>query len=102
MESADHHGHARRAELPGKVQSARKLIRLNPDEPYEPPARRLDLPRGRAHVDHRVALVAGFDLDIDVGAKSPFFPAGGQKSVDAGETVRGDGGKAPLDDVALV
>ena len=99
---ADHHGDAVRPELAGKIKSARKLIRLNPDEPDKSAARRLDPPRDRPDVDDRVALVAGVDLDIDVRAKSPFFPAGGQKPVDAGEAVRGDGGEAPLDHIAVV
>ena len=102
MESADHHGHARRAELAREIKSAWKLIRLNPDEPDKSAARSL-YPRGRRpHVDDRVALVIGFDLDIDVRAESLLLGADGQKPVDAGEAVRRDGGATPLDHIALV
>ena len=102
VESADHHRHALRPELAGKIKGARKLIRLDPDEADKSASRRLDLARDRLDVDDRVALVAGVDVDVDVGAKSPLFPAGGQEPVDAGEAVRGDGGEAPLDHIAVV
>ena len=79
-----------------------KLVRLNPDEADKSASRRLYPPGRRANVDDRVALVTGFDLDRDVGAENLFFPAGGQKPIDAGETVRGNGGQAPLDHIAVV
>ena len=102
MESADHHGDARRPELARKIKGARKLVRLNPDEPDKSAARSLYPPGRRLDVDDRVALVTGFDLDVDVGAESPLLGASGQEPVDAGKAVRRDGGEAPLDDIAVI
>ncbi len=87
MEPADHDGHACRAELAREVKGAWKLVRLNADESDKSAARSL-YPRGRRpHVDDRVALVIGFDLDVDVGAESLLLGAVGQEPVDAGQAV---------------
>src|SRR4029077_4024357 len=102
VESADHHGHAFRSELARKIKGARKLIRLNPDEPDKSTPRRFDLSRDLFNVDDRVALVAGVDLDVDVGAESPLLGALRQQSIDAREAIRGNSGEAPLDHVAVV
>ena len=102
MEPADHHGHVCRPELTRKIKGARKLVRLNSDEPNKSAARRLYPPRRRPDVDERIALVTGFNLDVDVGAESLLLGAAGQEAVDAGKAVRGNGGEAPLDHIAVI
>ena len=67
-------GDALRPERARKIERARKLVRLNPDEADKSASRRLYPPGRRANVDDRVALVTGFDLDRDVGAESLFLP----------------------------
>ena len=94
--SADHHGHARRPELAREIEGAGKLVRLNPDEPDKSAARGLYPPGRRPHVDDRVALVIGFDLDVDVGAEGLLLGAAGQEPVDAGKAVRRDGGDGAI------
>ena len=102
MEPANHHRHACRPELARQIEGAGKLVRLNPDQPEKSAARSLYPPRRRPDVDDRVALVIGFDLDVDVGAESLPLGAAGQEPVDAGEAVRRDRGAAPLNHIAVV
>jgi hypothetical protein len=52
-------------------------------------------------VDDGVALVAGFDLDIDVRNKHALFGAFGKQRIDAREAVRRHGRTPPLDHVAV-
>ena len=47
-------------------------------------------------VDDGVALVAGVDLDIDVGSEHLALVAFGEQAVDARQTVRRDRGTPPL------
>ena len=51
MEAADHDRDALRAESAREIEGAGKLVGLDPDEPDESAARRLDAPSRRAHVD---------------------------------------------------
>ena len=102
MESADHHRHACCPERARKIEGAGKLVRLNPDQPDKSLAVSLYPSRHRLDVDDLVALVIGLELDVDVGTERLLLGASGQKSVDAGEAVRRDGGEPPLDHVAVV
>jgi hypothetical protein len=102
MEAADHHRNVELAKGASEVERARKLVRLDADQADEPAAPGLDPLRHRLDVNDLVALVIGFEFDIDVGAKRFLFCASGEKSVDAGEAVRRDSGEPPLDDVAVV
>ena len=102
MEPADDDRNIELAERAREIERAGKLVRLDPDEPDESAAVGLDALRHRLDVDDLVALVIGFELDVDVGAERLFLGASGQKPVDAGEAVRRDGGEPPLDHVAVV
>ena len=102
MEPADHDRNVELAEGAREVERAGKLVRLDPDEADESAAVGLDPLRHRLDVDDLVALVVGLELDVRVGAERFLLGASGQKSVDAGEAVRGDGGEPPLDHVAFV
>ena len=85
-----------------KIEGAGKLVRLDPDQPDKSLAVSLYPSRHRLDVDDLVALVIGLELDVDVGTESFLLGASGQKSVDAGEAVRGNGGEPPLDHVAVI
>ena len=102
VESADHDRHVERPEFAREIEGARKLVRLHPDQPDKPAAVGLDALRHRLDVDDLVALVIGFEFDVDVGAERFFLGASGQEPVDAGEAVRRDGGEPPLNHVAVV
>ena len=102
MEAADHHRHAFCPERARKIERAGKLVRLNPDQPDKSLAVSLYPSRHRLDVDDLVTLVIGFELDRDVRTERLLLGASGQKSVDAGEAVRRNGGEPPLDHVAVV
>jgi len=55
--------------LPPEIERARILIRLNADQADHAAAGGADAPRRGLDIDDGVALVASFDLDIDVGAE---------------------------------
>src|SRR6202044_3052229 len=54
------------------------------------------------HVDDGVALVAGIDLDVDVGTEHAVIGALPHQPIDAGERVRRQGRAQPLDDIAVL
>ena len=101
VEPTDHDGQPGGAKLPRQIDGARKLVRLHADEADEAGARRLDPIDDAANVDDRVALVEGFDLDLDVGAERVVPRAVGKEAMHARKTVRRDGRADPLDHVAI-
>ncbi len=101
MEAAGGDRHAPLTELAADVERAWKLIRLDPDQRHEAAVGQ-NAVRYRGDVDDGVALVVDLEFDVDVGAENPLVRAFRQQSVDAGQAVRGDGGAAPLDDIAVV
>jgi hypothetical protein len=55
----------------------------------------------RVDIDHGVALVAGFDFDIDIGTEHAIFSALHDQSVHTRQTVRGQGRTQPLNDITV-
>src|SRR5271168_410664 len=102
MEAADHDRDVELAKGARQVEGAGKLVRLDPDQPDKSLTVSLYSSRHRLDVDDLVALVIGLELDVDVGTESFLLGASGQKPVDAGEAVRGNGGEPPLDHVAVI
>src|SRR5260370_1449053 len=64
MEAAHHHGDARRAKLASKIERARELVRLNPNQPDKAAAGPLDIAHDTADRDDGIHLVIWLDLDI--------------------------------------
>ena len=58
-----------RAELAAEIERARILVRLHADQSDHAAAGGADALGDGRHIDDGVALVAGVDLDIDVGAE---------------------------------
>jgi hypothetical protein len=101
MEAADDHGETRGAELAREIERARILVRLDADQADKAPAGRANVAHRLLHVDDGVALVAGIDLDIDVGAQHARLRGLCDQRVDAGEAVRRHGRTPPLDHIAV-
>src|ERR1700722_18720930 len=85
----------------GRQFRARILVRLHADQTHHAAAGGADAFGHGRHIDDGVALVAGFDLDIDVGAERAVVGALPHQPIDAGETVRRQRRTQPLDDVAV-
>src|SRR3984957_20073402 len=85
----------------GRQFRARILVRLHADQTHHAAAGGADAFGHGRHIDDGVALVAGFDLDIDVGAERAVVGAPPHQPIDAGETVRRQRRTQPLDDVAV-
>jgi hypothetical protein len=83
-----------------EIERARKLVGLNADQTDHAAAGGANAPGNGANIYEAVALVAGFDLDGDVGTQRvrPIL----DQRIDAGETVRGNVGAPPLNDVAVL
>ena len=101
MKAAHDHGQAQCAEFSAEIERARILVRLHADQPDHAAAGSADALRYGRHIDDGVALVAGLDLDIDVGAEHAVVGAFSHQPVDAGERVRRQGRAHPLDDIAV-
>ena len=101
MEAADRDRNVGGAELAGKIERARELVRLHPDQADKTAARLADFTDRALDVDDGVALVIGLDLDIRVRAERFARGAFGDQAVHAGEAIGGDGRAPPLDDVAV-
>ena len=94
-------GMPKRAELPAEIERARILVRLHADQAHHAAAGGADALRRGRHIDDGVALVAGIDLDIDVGAEHAVVGTLPHQPIDAGERVRRQGRAQPLDDIAV-
>ncbi len=101
MEAADRDRDIGLAELAGDIERARILIGLNADQRDEAAAGLADVAHRLLHVDDGVALVIGFDLDIDIGAERERFGAFAQQAIDAGQAVGRNGRAPPLDHIAV-
>ncbi len=101
MKAAHDHGEPKRAELPAEIERARKLVGLHADQAHHATAGGADALRHGRHIDDGVALVAGIDLDIDVGAEHAVVGTLPHQPIDAGERVRRQGRAQPLDDIAI-
>jgi len=88
VETAHHHRNSMRAELPAEVKRARKLVGLHADQSDHPAAARANARGDTGDVDDRVALVAGFDFDLDVGTERAGARAFLDQAVDARQAVR--------------
>ena len=95
-------GDPKRAELPPEIERARKLVRLHADQPDHAAAGGADALGRCGHVDDGVALVAGIDLDVDVGTEHAVIGALPHQPIDAGERVRRQSRAQPLDDIAVL
>ena len=67
MEAADRDLHVLLAEDAGEVERARILVGLHADQRHEAAARIANVARDALGVDDGVALVIGFDVDLDIG-----------------------------------
>ncbi len=101
MKAAHDHGQPQRAEFSAEIERARILVGLHADQPDHAAARGTDAFGHGGHIDDGVALVAGLDLDIDVGAEHAVVGALPHQPIDAGERVRRQGRAQPLDDIAV-
>ncbi len=97
MEPADHHRDIGSTKLAREIERARKLVGLHADQSDETAAGGADRPDDPLDVDNRVALVAGVDLDIDVGPERLGRGAFGEQSVDAGEAVGRDASSGTIE-----
>ena len=103
MESADADLQALGAELPGEVDRARILVRLDADEPDQrSPAPALEIANDLARHDAAVGLVVGLDGEIDAGPQH--LPTAGVlgEAVHARERVGRHDRAEPLNRIALV
>src|ERR1700733_4565352 len=101
METADHDGQPTLAEFAAEIERARILIRLHADQPDHAAAGRADAFHHAFDIDDGVALVAGLDLDIDVGTEHALVRALLDQPIDAGEAVRWQRRAQPLYDIAI-
>ena len=101
MEPANDDRHAGGAQCPRKIERARILVRLHPDQPDETTVGCADLPDRVFDVDDGVALVERVDFDIDIGPKHAPGGAFGKQPVNAREAVGGNGRAPPLDHVTV-
>ena len=101
MEAADRDRDIGLAELAGDIERARILIGLNADQRHEAAAGLANVAHRLLHVDDGVALVIGFDFDVDIGTERERFGAFAQQAIDAGEAVGRNGRAPPLDDIAV-
>ena len=102
MKAAHDHRKPERAELPPEIKRTRILVRLDADQSHHAAAGRANALCHCRDIDDGVALVAGFDLDVDVGAEHAVARALHDQPVDAGEAVRRQRRAQPLDDVAIL
>ncbi len=101
MKTAHHDGQPAFAEFTAEIERARILVRLHADQPDHAAAGGADALRHALDIDDGVALVAGLDLDIDVGTEHALVGALLDQPIDAGEAVRRQRRAQPLDDIAI-
>ena len=101
MKAADHDRQASRAELSREVErragtgsTARRQGRRSRRRPPYPLDDALD-------VDDRVALVIGFDLDLDVGSESAGRARNRQSAHERSQGCSMESSSGPLDDIAV-
>ena len=70
VEAADADLDAARAQRPGQIERARKLVRLHADQHDHAGAGRFDHRRQPLGADAGIGLVEGVDLDVDVVARA--------------------------------
>ena len=102
MKTAHDDRYAERPELPAEIERARKLVGLNADQTDHAAAGGANALGDGADIYGGVALVAGLDLDADVGTEHVRLRAILDQRIDAGETVRGNVGAPPLNDIAVI
>ena len=101
VETAHDDRHAERPEFAAEIERARKLVGLHADQTDHAAAGVANALGDGAHIDEVVALVAGFDLDLDIGTQRVRLRAILDQRIDAGETVRGNVRAPPLNDVTV-
>ena len=103
MKAAHHHRQTVGAELPTEIERARKLIGLNTDQSdHAAAAACANAPRNASNIDHGVALVTSFDLDVDVRPERAVTRAFLDQAVDAGQAVGRQRRAPPLNDIAVL
>jgi hypothetical protein len=102
VEAAHDDRYAERPELPAEIKRAWKLVGLDADQSDHAAAGCADALGHARNVDHGIALIAGLDLDIDIGPKHAILGALFDQSVDARQAVRGQRRAQPLDDVTIL
>ena len=102
VKTADRHGHAFGAQAAGDRHRPRELVGLHADQADDPRMPRLLDPRGDpVDGNHRVHLVVGIDLDLDVFAQHLAVGAIRGDGIEARHRIGGNRGLPPLNDVAL-
>ena len=94
-------GYAQRPEFPAEIERARKLIGLHADQADHAAASFANAPGDGAHIHEIVALIAGFDLDLDIGTEHVRLRAMLHQRIDAGETVGRNVRAPPLNDITV-
>ena len=103
MKPAHHDGQSGLAERPGNIERARILVRLHPNQGYEPEiAVALELFQQPGNVDAGVGLVDCDDVDGDAGSKHLARRAVAGDAVDSGQRVRRDHRSPPANDIAVI
>ena len=85
-----------------EIERARKLVGLHADQTDHAAAGLANALGDGADIHEVVALVAGFDLDLDVGTEHVRLRAMLDQRIDAGETVRGNVRAPPLNDITVI
>ena len=101
VEAAHDDRHAERAKFPAEIKRSWKLIGLHPNQADHARAGFANALGDGAHIHEVVALIEGFDLDLDIGTEHALLRAVLYQRIDAGETIGRDVRAAPLNDVTV-
>ena len=102
VKAADDHRQTELAKLAAEIERARILVRLHADQTDHATTGAADALGDPRNVDDGVALVASFDVDVDVRAEHAVVGAFLDQAIDAGEAVGWQRRAAPLDDIAVL
>ena len=103
VKAADAHRETGGDEAPGKIDGARKLVRLDADEADQRLSALLaDHPHDPVRPDAPIGLVIGVQPDIDVGAENLAPPRVVGEGVQARQRIGGNSRAEPLDRIAVV
>jgi hypothetical protein len=103
VKAADANGQTGSPKRPGEIDGARKLVRLDADQPDQRPAPGFaDRPDDSGRADALIGFIKGMEADADPGAEH--LTPGGilGEPVQAGRRIRGYCGLDPADRIAIV
>ena len=103
MKPADRDLHSGRAQAASDIHGARKLVGLHSHQGHHAAAAAAgDLPRNALGADARIGLIESRNVDGDVIAQYAAFVAVQGEAIQHRQSIGGDAGAEPLDDVSLV